>query len=376
MRARVPRIERVLADAMPDGRLLLQIKDARFANRVWHGSLPTGRSRCSLTSCCYTIPHRRPSLVSRSLRISSTHGCCLISPKNAEPERGQLLVTTHSPFFINALRPKEVRVLFRDEAGYTQVKNSGGHPRRQEFMETGALLGHLWMEGHFGLGDPLVNQGAPRRSGWSEGVRAAHLEILVEEPSMEAFLRALLPRLLAERATFEVYPHQGKSDLLGKIGARLRAYAHWLPDDWRIVVVVDRDNDDCDALKRRMEQFAADGRFPSRAAIGSIGWRVVDQIAIEGAGSLVFRRLGCSAENLFGGARLYPAAGRLSERGCHRGRHMGGLRAGVTIRRTFQRRTLGRQKRHARSGRQCIRSGNRSRSFTAFRDAVIEAVSC
>jgi hypothetical protein len=27
----------------------------------------------------------------------------------------------------------------------------------------GALLGQLWMEGQLGVGDPLVNQGAPTR---------------------------------------------------------------------------------------------------------------------------------------------------------------------------------------------------------------------
>ncbi len=74
---------------------------------------------------------------------------------------------------------------------------------------------------------------------------ARHLKLLVEEPSMEAFLRALLPRLLAASRTFEVHAFQGKADLLGKLQARLRGYAQWLPDDWRIVVVVDRDDDDC-----------------------------------------------------------------------------------------------------------------------------------
>ena len=28
-------------------------------------------------------------------------------------------------------------------------------------MEAGASLGHLWLEGYFGMGDPLVNAGAP-----------------------------------------------------------------------------------------------------------------------------------------------------------------------------------------------------------------------
>jgi len=74
---------------------------------------------------------------------------------------------------------------------------------------------------------------------------AAHLELLVEEPSMEAFLRALLPRLLPQDRSFEVHPFQGKNDLLGKLESRLRGYAAWIPADWRIVVVVDRDDQDC-----------------------------------------------------------------------------------------------------------------------------------
>lgn len=78
-------------------------------------------------------------------------------------ERTQLLVTTHSPFFLNALRPEEVRVLWRDEQGYTQSRRAADLPGVREFVEHGALLGHLWMEGQLGAGDPLVNQGAPTR---------------------------------------------------------------------------------------------------------------------------------------------------------------------------------------------------------------------
>ena len=77
---------------------------------------------------------------------------------------------------------------------------------------------------------------------------ARHLEFLVEEPSMEAFLKAALPRLLQD-CTFQTHAFQGKPDLLRKLPGRLRGYRHWLPDDQRIVVVVDRDNDECRALK-------------------------------------------------------------------------------------------------------------------------------
>lgn len=110
---------------------------------------------------------------------------------------------------------------------------------------------------------------------------ASHLELLVEEPSMEAFLRTLLPRLLPQGRTFEVHAFQGKSDLLGKLEARLRGYAAWLPDDWRILVVVDRDDDDCRKLKQRLEGIAAHAGLRSRSHAGVGRWQLVNRIAIE-----------------------------------------------------------------------------------------------
>jgi predicted ATPase len=79
-------------------------------------------------------------------------------------EHSQLFVTTHAPFFLNALRPNEVRVLYRDERGYTQARRTADMRGIREFMEEGATLGDLWMEGHFDVGDPLVDSGGPKRS--------------------------------------------------------------------------------------------------------------------------------------------------------------------------------------------------------------------
>lgn len=98
---------------------------------------------------------------------------------------------------------------------------------------------------------------------------------------MEAFLRALLPRLLPQDRTFEVHAFQGKRDLLGKLEARLRGYAVWLPADWRIVVVVDRDDDDCRALKRQLEAVSKQVGLRTRARSGNAQWQLVNRIAVE-----------------------------------------------------------------------------------------------
>ncbi len=107
----------------------------------------------------------------------------------------------------------------------------------------------------------------------------AHVEVLVEEPSTETALRALLPRLLGG-LTFRVYPYQCKDDLLAKLPNRLRAYRSWLPHDWRIVVVVDRNGDDCHGLKRGLERMASRAGLPTRST-ASGAYSVVNRLAIE-----------------------------------------------------------------------------------------------
>ena len=111
-------------------------------------------------------------------------------------------------------------------------------------------------------------------------MKVEHLEVLVEEPSMEALLRGLLPRILGD-VTFEVYPSQCKDELLDRLPARLRGYAGWLPSSWRIVVVVDRDEDDCRELKRRLEGMTAAAGLVSRTRSAGGSYSVVHRIVIE-----------------------------------------------------------------------------------------------
>lgn len=165
LRRRVPRLEQVLAEPMQDGRLLLQIKDAPFERPV----LSRFASDGTLKLLAYlTVLHdpEPPRFVGIEEPENFLHPRLL--PELAEEcrsaaERSQLLVTTHSPFFLNAVRPEETRVLYRDESGFTQAVRANDIAGVREFVEAGAALGHLWLEGHFRVGDPLVESGGPRK---------------------------------------------------------------------------------------------------------------------------------------------------------------------------------------------------------------------
>ena len=107
-----------------------------------------------------------------------------------------------------------------------------------------------------------------------------HVEVLVEEPSAEEALRLILPKVLGG-VSFKVYQYQCKDDLLQRLPQRLCGYASWLPETWRIVVLVDRDDDDCDGLKARLEDMAASARLSTRTSRIQGRYEVVNRIVIE-----------------------------------------------------------------------------------------------
>ena len=111
---------------------------------------------------------------------------------------------------------------------------------------------------------------------------AQHLKFLIEEQSMEVFLKGLLPQVLPEDCKYDLHVFQGKQDLLRKLDDRLQGYRPWLRSAGRrIVVVVDRDNDDCSELKDKLEQKAADAGLLTRSQCQDGEWQVVNRIAIE-----------------------------------------------------------------------------------------------
>jgi len=109
---------------------------------------------------------------------------------------------------------------------------------------------------------------------------AEHVEILVEEPSMAEALQLLLPSILAT-TTFAVYRHRCKDELLSNLLGRLRGYASWLPKNWRILVIVDRDDDDCKKLKKQLESIAEAAGLETRTRRVGAPYAVINRLAIE-----------------------------------------------------------------------------------------------
>lgn len=62
----------------------------------------------------------------------------------------QLFVTTHSPFFVNALSPQQVWVLEKDEDGFSVARRASSYDFVPDLTREGAPLGDLWYSEYFG----------------------------------------------------------------------------------------------------------------------------------------------------------------------------------------------------------------------------------
>lgn len=161
---RIPRLERVETDLLADGRLLLQFKDAPFVEPILSKFASDGTLKM-LAYLTVLYDPQPAQLIGVEEPENQLHPRLLLplaEEARTAASRSQVLVTTHSPFFVNGLRPEELWVLDRGDDGYARAKKASEMAKVAAQVRAGAELGALWMEGFFEAGDPLVRH---RRAG-------------------------------------------------------------------------------------------------------------------------------------------------------------------------------------------------------------------
>jgi predicted ATPase len=157
MQLRIPRLESAYATRLADGRLMLQIKDAPFAQPILSKFASDGTLKMLAYLTVLFDPHP-PFLIGIEEPENQLHPRLLLELAEeckSATEGSQIFITTHSPFFINALEPNEVWALYRDEKGYTQAKRASDMKGVMAMYDNEQLkLGTLWADGHFDYGNP------------------------------------------------------------------------------------------------------------------------------------------------------------------------------------------------------------------------------
>lgn len=108
------------------------------------------------------------------------------------------------------------------------------------------------------------------------------IEFLVEEASMERMLHHLVPRLPPEGVSFNVRTFSGKQDLLRRLPDRPRGYRDWIGySNTVVVVIVDRDAEDCVELKAKLDDMATSSGLTVASVAASRPGNIINRIAVE-----------------------------------------------------------------------------------------------
>ena len=109
-----------------------------------------------------------------------------------------------------------------------------------------------------------------------------HFVFFMEEDSLEAALTQLLPKILPSNITFNIHRYEGKPDLLAKVPNRLKGYQTSLPPDWKIVVLIDEDREDCLKLKEKLEIMAISAGLITKSSCQiDKSFQVLNRIVVE-----------------------------------------------------------------------------------------------
>jgi hypothetical protein len=113
-------------------------------------------------------------------------------------------------------------------------------------------------------------------------VNILHLEFLVEEASLESALTQILPKILPSNVSSKIHAFRGKTDLLAKLPNRLKGYQAWLPHDWKIVILIDEDREDCLKLKQKLEIMTISaGLITKSSCQKNKSFQVLNRIVVE-----------------------------------------------------------------------------------------------
>ncbi len=153
---RVPGVREIQPLLMDDGFLTLRFQDGSFKTPFVDRYVSDGTIKMFAYLALLHDPKPHPLL-------------CVEEPENqlypklmtelAEEFRlyahrgGQVLVSTHSPDFLNACRVEEVVWLVKD-GGYTTIRRAKDDPQIAAYMADGDQMGQLWNQGFFEGADP------------------------------------------------------------------------------------------------------------------------------------------------------------------------------------------------------------------------------
>ena len=147
---KIPGIDKVTTEKSPDGRLLLKFNDRGFEDPFYAQQMSDGTLKVFAYLLLLEDPSPPPFLCVEEPENGLYHKLLetLVREfrEHATGRKGssQIFVTTHQPYFVDALRPEEVWVLEKSSDGFSTIRQASKDPLINNLVAEGLSLGGLW----------------------------------------------------------------------------------------------------------------------------------------------------------------------------------------------------------------------------------------
>ena len=152
---KIPGIRSISHERSPDGRLLLRFNEQGYTDPFYQQSMSDGTLKMFAYLLLLEDPEPRPFIGIEEPENGLYHKLLeelareLLRHAESSQGRTQILITTHSPYFVDALKPEQVWLMEKNDQGHTQVTRTADLPIIVEMVKEQIPLGSLWYSNHF-----------------------------------------------------------------------------------------------------------------------------------------------------------------------------------------------------------------------------------
>ena len=146
---KIPGIHKIDTERTNDGRLLLRFNDKGFQEPFYAQQVSDGTLKVFAYLLLLEDPSPPPFLCIEEPENGLYHKLLeTLANEFREHARArsgsQVFVTTHQPYFVDALEPQEVWILEKGEDGFSAIRRASDDPIVNNMVEEGLPLGSLW----------------------------------------------------------------------------------------------------------------------------------------------------------------------------------------------------------------------------------------
>ncbi len=147
---RIPGVDRIDTERSPDGRLLIRFNDRGFVDPFYAQQMSDGTLKVFAYLLMLEDPHPPPFLCIEEPENGLYHKLLEVlagefrSYATGRRNSPQIFVTTHQPYFVDALTPEETWVLEKQDDGFATISRASDDKIVKAMVEEGLPLGSLW----------------------------------------------------------------------------------------------------------------------------------------------------------------------------------------------------------------------------------------